>query len=129
MSEKRNWKDILLEEMKKLSITTIYLWVLLSVFVLHRSVILAEYNIRYSEQLGFALINSLILAKFILIAEALRAGKKAENKPLWYSILFKSILFSAILMVCHLLEEALVKMWHGSSFTRSLPRDQRQGFA
>jgi hypothetical protein len=36
-----------------------------------------------------------------------------------YSMLWNSALFSVILMVCHLLEEALVKVWHGQSFAAS----------
>jgi hypothetical protein len=118
--EKRSWKERLLEELRKLSITVIYIWVLLSLFVLHRAVILADYHIKYSIKFGFALVNALILAKFVLIAEAVHAGERAASKPLWYSILFKSAVFSVILMACHILEEVLVQMWHGNSLAQCL---------
>ena len=119
--KKTGWKERLLEELKKLSIIAVYLWVLLSVFVVYRAIILNDYHISDPEKLGFALINALILAKFILIADAFHAGKKFESLPLLYSILFKSALFSVILMVCHIVEEVLVRMWHGKSFVESLP--------
>jgi hypothetical protein len=119
--QKRSWKERLLEELRNLSFTVIYLWVLLSVFVLHRAMILADYHISQPEKFGFAFINALILAKFILIAEAFHAGERSHNKPLLTAILFKSALFSMILVVCHIVEELLVRMWHGKSIGQSLP--------
>jgi hypothetical protein len=93
----------------------------LSVFVLHRAMILADYHIIQPEKFGLAFINALILAKFILIAEVFHAGEISHNKPLLYAILFKSALFTAILVVCHIVEEVLVRMWHGNSIGQSLP--------
>jgi hypothetical protein len=111
----RSWKERLLEELKKLSITVIYLWALFGVLILHRAMVLANYHIDAPQKLGFALVNALIIAKFMLIAEAFHAGERAAHKPLWYSILFKSAVFSVILVVRHIVEEALVQMWHGKS--------------
>ena len=105
--------------MRKLAITVVYIWVLLSVFTLHREIILANYHINYSTKFGFAFINAVILAKFMWLGEILHAEKKAAGKALLYSMLWNSALFSVILMVCHLLEEALVKVWHGQSFAAS----------
>jgi hypothetical protein len=53
------------------------------------------------------------------LGEILHAGKKAAGKALLYSTLWNSALFTVILMVCHLLEEALVKVWRGQSFAAS----------
>src|SRR5215472_1359263 len=39
---KISWKKRIIDELRKLSITVIYIWVLLSVFTLHREVILAS---------------------------------------------------------------------------------------
>jgi len=80
-------------ELRKLSITVIYLWVLLSVFALR---------------------------KFMWLGEILHAEKKAAGKALLYSTLWNAALFiTVILMVCRLLEEALVEVWHGHSFAAS----------
>jgi hypothetical protein len=113
------WKKRALDELRKLSITVIYLWVLLSVFALHREIILANYHINYSAKFGFAFLNAVILAKFMWLAEILHAGKKAAGKVLLYSTLWNAALFTVILMICHLLEEALVKVWRGHSFAAS----------
>jgi len=82
--EKPSWKKRVLDELRNLSITVIYIWVLLSVFTLHREIILANYHINYSVKFGFALINAVILAKFMWLGEILHAGKKAAGKALLY---------------------------------------------
>ena len=116
---KPSWKKRALDELRKLSITVAYMWLLLSVFTFHREIILANYHINYSAKFGFAFINAVILAKFMWLGEILHAGKKAAAKALLYSMLWNSALFTIILMVCHLLEEALIKVWHGQSFAAS----------
>ena len=100
---KAGWKKSAFDELRKLSITVIYIWVLLSVFALHREIILRNYHIDYSAKFGFAFINAVILAKFMWLGEILHAGKKAAGKALLYSMLWNSALFAVILMVCHLL--------------------------
>ncbi len=130
--EKPSWKKRALDELRKLSITVIYIWVLLGVLTLHREIVLANYHINYSAKFGFAFINAVILAKFMWLGEILHAGKKAAGKALLYSMLWNSALFTVILMVCHLLEEALVKVWHGQSFAASFSEtvaDPRDVFA
>ena len=117
--EKPGWKKRIVDELRKLSITVIYMWVLLSVFALFREIILANYRINYSVKFGFALINALILAKFMWLGEVLHAGKRAAGTTLLYLTLWNSALFAAILMVCHLLEETLLKLWHGQSIVES----------
>jgi len=117
--EKPGWKKRSLDELRTLSITVMYIWVLLSVFTLHREIILANYHINYSAKFGFAFINAVILAKFMWLGEILHAEKKAAGKALLYSMLWNSALFTVILTAYHLLEEALVKVWHGQSFASS----------
>ena len=119
--EKPGWVKRLMVELKKLSVTVVYLWVLFSVFFLYRSIILSDYHISQPERLGFALLNALILAKFMLIAEAFHVGDRADSQPLLYSIIFKSAVFATILMMCHVLEEVLVRAWNGTSIGQSLP--------
>ena len=129
---KAGWKKRAFDELRKLSITVIYIWVLLSVFALHREIILRSYHIDYSAKVGFAFINAVILAKFMWLGEILHAGKKAAGKALLHSTLWNAALFAVILMIFRLLEEALVKVWHGSSIAASFSeavRDPRDIFA
>ena len=130
--EKPGWKRRALDELRKLSVTVMYIWVLLSVFTLHREIILRSYHINYSAKFGFAFINAVILGKFMWLGEIVHVGKKAAGKALLYSMLWNSALFAVILTVCRLLEEALVNVWHGQSFAASFSEtvaDPRDVFA
>ena len=91
---KPSWKKRALDELRKLSITVAYMWLLLSVFTFHREIILANYHINYSAKFGFAFINAVILAKFMWLGEFLLAGKKAAGKALLYSMLWNSAVFT-----------------------------------
>jgi len=117
---KPGWKNRAKDELRKLSITVLYMWVFLSIFRIHREVILANYNINYTAKFGFAFINAVIFAKFMWLGEVLHAGKKAAGKALLYTTLWNAALFAVILTICHLVEEALVNAWHGQSFAASL---------
>jgi hypothetical protein len=116
--EKRSWKAKLLAEFENLLAIVAYLFVLFAVFQLHTAMILVSRGINYSYSQGiiFALVNALVLGKFMLIAEALHAGKEWQSRALLYSTLFRSVGMAVILVICHLLEEGLVAIWHGRSF-------------
>lgn len=127
--ETPGWKKRAFGELRNLSITVMYIWVLLSVFGLYREIILKSYHINYSTKFGFAFINAVILAKFMWLGEILHAGKKAARNALLYSTLWNAAVFAVILSICHILEEVLVGVWHGNSFAASFseavadPRD------
>jgi hypothetical protein len=95
-----------------------YLWVLLGLFALHKSIVLNEPDPFYHQ--GFAVINALVLAKIMFVAEAFHVADDLKHKPLIYPILYKSAVFSLILMSFHLLEEVLAGMWHGKTVTESI---------
>jgi hypothetical protein len=94
--EKPGRRTPALDELRNLFITVVYIWVLLSVFALHRKIILRSYHISYSAKLGFAFVNALILAKFMWLGEVC-AGKKAAGKVLLHWTLWNAALFTVIL--------------------------------
>jgi hypothetical protein len=76
----------------------------------YRKLVLAEYHIGYFE-FGWALLQAMILAKVILIGEALHIGTRFRTAPLIVSTLWKSIvfaLFAAVLVMCEHLVHALL---------------------
>jgi hypothetical protein len=96
-----------------------YLWVLLGLFSIHKSIVLNEPNLIYHQ--GFAIINAFLLAKVMLTAEMFHVAENLDHKPLIYPIMFKSVIYSTILMSFYIIEETLVGMWHGKSATDSIP--------
>jgi uncharacterized protein (DUF1810 family) len=98
----------------------IYFWVLLSLFSLHKALVLNEESLIYHQ--GFALINALALAKVVLLAEFFHVGDKFKNRPLIYPIMFKSVIFAVILMCFHIIEETLIGVLHDKTLSQSIPK-------
>lgn len=113
--EKGNWKKRAVDELKSLSVTVAYIWVLLSAFTLYRMMILSEYHIQFTVKFGFALINAIVFAKFMWLGELLHAGHKAAGKPLAFSAILNAGIFAVILTVCHEAEEYIIRWWHSRS--------------
>jgi hypothetical protein len=118
---KRSLKDRLLHEAKRLVGIFLYLWVLLGLFAIHESIVLAKHNIPY-RPFGVALINAWILAKVMLIAEDLKLGEGwFGHRPPIYRILAKAVAFAMLFLVVHFVENVLVGMWRGKTISESLP--------
>src|SRR5579885_2482429 len=94
-----------IDETKKLFGIFLYFWILLSLFSLHKALVLNDDSLVYHQ--GFAVINALALAKVVLLGEMFHAGDRLKGKPLIYPIVFKSAVFGVLLILFHLLEEAL----------------------
>jgi hypothetical protein len=124
MNERRTGlKERAIAEAKRFAVIVGYLWALFVVLQLHRVTILREQNALdpLGYRVGFALINALILGKVILIAQALHFAEGFKDRPLIYAILFKSTVFSALLVCCNVLEEVLVGLFHKKSIIESMP--------
>lgn len=106
-------------ELKEFLVIAFYLWVVFGLFLLYKSVILGEEHISYLDH-GVALINALVLGKFVLIARAFHLGHRANDAPLVYPTLVKSALFSVVLACCKILEDAVVGLYHGRSLSESI---------
>jgi hypothetical protein len=112
-------------EFKRLFIIFAYLWVIFGLFALNQAII--KHNLSFLTH-GFALINALIFAKVMLIAEDLKLGDRFQRKPLVYPVVYKTILFSIVLILFHILEDAVVALWHGKSGVDSFPDVNGEAF-
>jgi hypothetical protein len=108
-----------IEEARKLFWIFVYLWALLSLFAVHKALVLNEPSLFYHG--GFAVINAWLLAKVMLAAEMLHIADNLKHKPLIYPIVFKSAVFSVILISFYYIEEIVVAMWKGETFADSVP--------
>lgn len=107
-------------EFKRFVAMFFYLWALFGVFVINESIVLAQHNISYRAQ-GFAVLNALVLAKVMLIAEDLRLGHRFKDRPLIYPILYKSFLFALVFIGFHIVEGVLVGVASGKTISESFP--------
>jgi hypothetical protein len=116
---KRTLKQRAYHEIKEYIAISCYLWVVFALFVLYKSVILAEHHIAFAMH-GFALLNALALAKVILVAQKLHFADQFKEEPLIYPTLFKSAAFAIVLGCFKVVEEAAVGLYQGQSFNESI---------
>ena len=109
LTEKPSLKSRALDELRKFAVITAYLWVLFAVFSFYRRMILQEHGISVWGQ-SFAIINALVFAKVILIAQALNLEAGLRKYPRIFIVLGSSVLFTIVLLAFHVLEEA-IKAW------------------
>jgi hypothetical protein len=107
------------EAMKEFFFIALYLWVIFGLFALYRSVVLAEHHVSLTEK-GFALLNALVLGKVMVVAKELHLGEMDKDAPLIYPTLLKSALFSVVLALFKILEEAARGLYRGESFHESI---------
>jgi hypothetical protein len=117
--EKAGWKHKLFLEMTAYWINVVYLTILFSVFTSYRRLILANYDISYSNW-GISLIKALVLAKVITVGSLFHFDRSLENKPLIFSTLFKSIMFTFWVVLFALVESAIRGFLHGNGLVGAL---------
>lgn len=117
-------KERAVTELKKYAAIALYLWVLFSLFEIHRYAVLRQLHIHSLSgyKIGFAAINALIMGKIILIGEALHVGDQLSEKRLIYSVLFKSGAFALLVVCFDVVEEVIVGLIHGKSLVASIPK-------
>jgi hypothetical protein len=93
---KRTLKQRAVHGMREYFVNSLYLFIVFSLFILYKSVILAEHHIDFAMH-GFALINALALAKVMLIAQELHLADQFRDAPLIYPTLLKSFVFTILL--------------------------------
>jgi hypothetical protein len=106
-------------EMREYLVISFYLFVVFSLLIIHKSMILAEYRIDYTLH-GFALINALALAKVMLVAQDLHLAEGFRGAPLIYPTLVKSFVFTIVLACFKIAEDFILGRIHGRSFHESI---------
>jgi len=121
---KRKAKERAVSEFKRFVAIALYLWVLLSLFEIHRYAVLREFKLSTLSgyKIGFAGINALVLGKVILIGQALHFGERFKDKRLIYSVLFLSAVFASLLVCFEVAEDVITGMIRGKSFMDSIPQ-------
>lgn len=113
-------KERVLHEFRRFMGIFLYLWVLFGLFALNDSIVLAEHHINFKMQ-GFAALNAFMLAKVMLVAEDLHLGQGFRDRPLVYPILYRSLIFTILLICFHIVERVLVGVVDGKTISESFP--------
>jgi hypothetical protein len=98
-----------------------YLWISLYLALLfcalstYSMLLLRKYEVSYLNY-TFAIINALIVGKVILIGKMMHLGRKAEAKPLYQAVLYKSFVYGLLIFVFHIIEEFIKRLIHHKPF-------------
>jgi hypothetical protein len=69
---------------------------------------------------GIAIVKAAVLAKFMLIGDAMKIGERHTDSPLIWPTLHKAFAFLVLLIIMTLIEEAVVGLIHHRSVAVSL---------
>ena len=112
------WKEKAVREFVHYWMTFGYLVFFFGAFTWYHRLVLQEYQITYLHY-GLAVVESLVLAKVILIGDALRLGQRLESRPLIWSTLYKAVIFTLWVALFKAIEFTLTGVLHHESIISS----------
>lgn len=116
----RKIEEKAIEEFRSFFVMALYLWFVFGLMMLNEAIILKKPNFNFLAQ-GFAVINALVLAKVMLVADQLKFGREFDGLPLAWAIAYRSVMFGLLFVVFHEFEHYLVGLFSGTSHTLTLP--------
>jgi hypothetical protein len=113
-SDKRraSFKKKIVHEMVEYWINVAYLTLMFAAFTQYRRFVLAAHDITYTNY-WVAVIEALVLAKVVMIGDVLRLGRRLEDRPLIYTTLLKTVVFTIFVGAFTLVERVIKGLWHG----------------
>jgi hypothetical protein len=96
-----------------------YLTLVFAAFTQYRRFILADVGIAYTNY-WVALIEALILAKVIMVGDALRLGRNLEGKPLIVPTLVKTVVFTFLVSAFTFIEYGVKGLWESGEFLEGI---------
>jgi hypothetical protein len=118
-------KELAVDEFRRFLVCAAYIWILLTMFVLHEEIALRTHG-GASQALpfaphGFAIVNALVLGKVALVVEDLRLAHRIKAEPLIWPILLESLILALLFIAMHYLEALLGALIHGAPLAKSVP--------
>lgn len=102
-------KERALEELRAFWLIALYLWIFLGAFTTYRVLVLAETGVWYVHY-GVALVEALIIAKVVLIGRMFSFSRRYEDRALYVSVAYKSVLFGLLAVLFGVIEH-LIEGW------------------
>ena len=103
-----------LGEMRKFAIIAAFLFVFLGAFATYRRLILRQYEIDYF-QYGYSFIEALVLGKVVLLGDMFHLGDRFGSKPLIVPTIYRTFMFSLLVLAFAILEEFVKGLIHGET--------------
>jgi hypothetical protein len=122
--QKPSLKGRAINEAKNFALIVLYCWVAVSLFDIHKLIILRTQHLESALhfKLGLNLLNAIVLGKVILLGNTLHFAERFKNRALIYPILFKSACFAVLLVCFEIVEGGVIGMLHGKTVAQSIPQ-------
>jgi hypothetical protein len=118
-NEKPTLHQRALRELKELTIISVYLYITLGSVILMKTAVLHTQGIEFTPW-GIAIVKALVLAKFMMLGDAMKLGERTTTRPLIWPTLYKAFAFLVLLIILTIIEEAIVGLFHHQSIAASL---------
>jgi len=107
------------EEFKLYWLVFAFLAIMFGAFNTYRRLILGEVGMTWGHY-GAGLIEAAVIAKVILIGNAMKLGRRWMNEkyPLIYTVLVKSVLFGLLVAMFNIIEHAIEGLVHGATWSQ-----------
>ena len=120
------WKKFIVHETFEYFFHFVFLAVFLVTFTWYRRLILANYHIQYHNY-WMPLIDAAILAKVIMLGDAMHLGERLRGKPLAVITLYQTVAFSVLVILFSLAEHTVEAMLHGKTALDGIAEIAEQG--
>jgi hypothetical protein len=107
-----------MHELKELLFITLYLYVTLGAVILMKTAVLHTQGVEFAPW-GIAIVKAVVLAKFMLLGEAMKIGGRTTTGPLIWPTLRKAFGLLVLLIIMNIIEEAVVGLFHGKAIAAS----------
>ena len=114
-SPKTSVKQKVAYEFEEFAIISLYLAFFFCALATYSMLLLDSFHVSYFAY-GTAVINALVIAKVILIGEAVHVGTRFEKRALFYSTIWKAFVFGLLVFGFHILEEIIRHLVHEKEF-------------
>jgi hypothetical protein len=108
-----------MHEVKEFAILAVYLYITLGAVILMKTAVLHSQGIEFAFW-GVPAIKAVVLAKFMLIGNALKIGERNSTRPLIWPTMHKAFGFLVLLIIMTTIEQAVVGLFHRQSIASSL---------
>jgi hypothetical protein len=119
-------KEKAAEELRLMLLISAYLASFFGAFLTYRRLISREFGVS-TFHYGFALIEALVIAKVILIGNALGLGKREARRTLAVSVLRSSLIYGLLVGAFAILEHVIEGLVHGKTLAASFDALLNQG--
>ena|SRR5580704_90957 len=112
-NHRSNFREKAKTQIKDFMIMFFYLWVVFGLLAVHESFVLSQHRIDFRPH-GLALINALIFAKVMLVAQDVHLGSRLNDRPL---NLFRGLQIDFVRDRTHMLSRCRARRYRSSRWT------------